>query len=320
MSHNKDCVSLRDPECGPCTCTRWEVPMSQERFAQQLDEVADEAIKRDYPLMISNLIAHEAALCAKVDELERDLASSRVVTRIIEEERVELISLREQLDAMKQDRDRLKEKWSSRRSNLIEYYEEQLTRAQEEIRQLNNILRQAGWGQGEIDVTAYTFDKLTKENAELCKKLDAIDHRWSRHDINDLERQLATAEGALRSKGYRKSCDIPACNCGDQWNHGGHAEERLREIGDALPYENGKTILGRVCSLIRYWTKTPPITPGYWAYRLKGLLEDSVIQIKFRKDELQYYTGTRWESLASLAKLNGEWSDKPIKFPEENND
>lgn len=50
------------------------------------------------------------------------------------------------------------------------------------------------------------------------------------------------AESALLRHGYRKSCDIPACNCGDQWSHGGHAADRLREISDEIG-ENGFTLL-----------------------------------------------------------------------------
>lgn len=58
----------------------------------------------------------------------------------------------------------------------------------------------------------------------------------------------ANAEGALLRKGYRKTCDIPACNCGDNWTHGGHAEERLREIADVV-WENGRTVLQSVEAL-----------------------------------------------------------------------
>lgn len=59
------------------------------------------------------------------------------------------------------------------------------------------------------------------------------------------------AEDALYRKGYRKSCDIPACNCGDQWTHGGHADARLQEIDEALyPRTNGKTILTAVNELV----------------------------------------------------------------------
>ncbi|MBK8189035.1 MAG: hypothetical protein IPK79_01115 [Vampirovibrionales bacterium] len=38
-------------------------------------------------------------------------------------------------------------------------------------------------------------------------------------------------EDFLRRRGYRR-CDIPACNCGSF--HGGHADDRLREIGDYI--------------------------------------------------------------------------------------
>lgn len=69
--------------------------------------------------------------------------------------------------------------------------------------------------------------------------------------LQSLETDLAAAEDALRRHGYRKSCDIAACNCGDQWNHGGHARERLHEISEALPWANGPTILQRVKDLVQ---------------------------------------------------------------------
>jgi len=56
-----------------------------------------------------------------------------------------------------------------------------------------------------------------------------------------LKEERDVAEDALRHHGYRKSCDIPACNCGDQWYHGGHASERLRELSEIIR-ENGKTL------------------------------------------------------------------------------
>lgn len=66
--------------------------------------------------------------------------------------------------------------------------------------------------------------------------------------------RLALAESALLRAGYRRSCDIPACNCGDQWVHGGHANERLRELAellDAFEFESrGGTILQRVERLL----------------------------------------------------------------------
>lgn len=42
------------------------------------------------------------------------------------------------------------------------------------------------------------------------------------------------AEAALLRHGYRKSCDIAACNCGDQWSHGGHAERLCGELKDMI--------------------------------------------------------------------------------------
>ena len=62
------------------------------------------------------------------------------------------------------------------------------------------------------------------------------------------------AEGALIRAGFRKDCDIAACNCGPQWGHGGHASQRLREIADALPYQNGGVLLERIESLVREHT------------------------------------------------------------------
>lgn len=74
--------------------------------------------------------------------------------------------------------------------------------------------------------------------------------RMQRAVIYSLRDELRNAENALLRKGYRKDCTIPACNCGPQWNHGGHAEGRLKEISDALPYANGQTLLERVTSAV----------------------------------------------------------------------
>lgn len=55
----------------------------------------------------------------------------------------------------------------------------------------------------------------------------------------------------LDRHGFRR-CDIPACNCGS-W-HGGHAADRLREIGDALDEANvpreGGIIVKRIAALL----------------------------------------------------------------------
>lgn len=66
--------------------------------------------------------------------------------------------------------------------------------------------------------------------------------------ITRLTAELKAAEDAMHMKGYQKSCDIQACNCGDQWNHGGNADERLRELRDELD-TNGVTILDAVKAL-----------------------------------------------------------------------
>jgi hypothetical protein len=53
----------------------------------------------------------------------------------------------------------------------------------------------------------------------------------------------------LEREGYRR-CDIPVCNCG-RW-HGGHWQQRLREIEEVVEPENGETLLAavkRVCAL-----------------------------------------------------------------------
>lgn len=79
---------------------------------------------------------------------------------------------------------------------------------------------------------------LTRDDAKLLHKLilNALTQSQSR---------IAELESILERKGYRKSCDIPACNCGDTWNHGGHAEDRLREIADEV-WENGVTTLDSI--------------------------------------------------------------------------
>lgn len=69
-------------------------------------------------------------------------------------------------------------------------------------------------------------------------------------EIETLQSRLDAAESALRRKGYRRSCDIPACNCGDQWNHGGHASERLSELSDVIR-ENGVTLLDAAKNLVQ---------------------------------------------------------------------
>lgn len=84
---------------------------------------------------------------------------------------------------------------------------------------------------------------------EMQRIADAALAYIRQHDGHaDLQERLDTAESALLAHGYRKSCSIPACNCGDQWNHGGNANARLNEIESATAdyYRNGEILLERI--------------------------------------------------------------------------
>lgn len=102
-------------------------------------------------------------------------------------------------------------------------------------------MKREEWVSFEAMLTAEQRERIglsQERNLQLC-----ITRLCS--DFTDAERARDAAEDALRLHGYRNSCDIPACNCGDGWSHGGHAAERLREIGD-LVWENGVTPLNSV--------------------------------------------------------------------------
>jgi hypothetical protein len=86
----------------------------------------------------------------------------------------------------------------------------------------------------------------------------------SRGELTQLRADLQAAETALQAHGYRKSCDIPACNCGEQWMHGGRAEARLQEILDALGVLQGKTMLAAVESLVAWRDNTEAVL---WQFR-----------------------------------------------------
>jgi histidine ammonia-lyase len=66
-----------------------------------------------------------------------------------------------------------------------------------------------------------------------------------------MQARAEAVETALRRHGYRRSCDSPACNCGDQWTHGGHAARRLTEVAEVLGERTqGRTILAAVQTLL----------------------------------------------------------------------
>jgi hypothetical protein len=93
-----------------------------------------------------------------------------------------------------------------------------------------------------MDELAKSYETRTKEFFELREEHEALRAR-----LVQVEGNLSVAEDALLRHGYRKSCSIAACNCGDQWSHGGSARERLTEIGEAFDSagidRNGKTLL-----------------------------------------------------------------------------
>jgi hypothetical protein len=60
-------------------------------------------------------------------------------------------------------------------------------------------------------------------------------------DEDDWKERALKAEDFLRRRGFNP-CDIAACNCG-LW-HGGHANERLNEIQNALE-DHGYSTEGR---------------------------------------------------------------------------
>ena len=70
--------------------------------------------------------------------------------------------------------------------------------------------------------------------------------------VAELEADRRTMRHALERHGYRESCDIPACNCGDQWHHGGHAADRLREVCEVLGFNrlNGRIVKEAVERLV----------------------------------------------------------------------
>ena len=67
------------------------------------------------------------------------------------------------------------------------------------------------------------------ETEELAGQISDL-----QRDNARLKEEIEKMRAVLYRKGYRECCSIPACNCGNQWAHGGHAETRLSEIYDTL--------------------------------------------------------------------------------------
>jgi len=109
-----------------------------------------------------------------------------------------------------------------------------------------NLRQQLATVTAERDFQAKRIEALRRY---LCKTITK--RRAAEKELAAVTAERDRAERALRAKGYRRDCDMAACNCGPQWTHGGHASERLREISEVLPYENGKTILERVEQVVK---------------------------------------------------------------------
>jgi hypothetical protein len=78
-----------------------------------------------------------------------------------------------------------------------------------------------------LDARDALRDDLALANADadqLVRERDAL-----RADRARVTQERNAAEQALRRYGYRHSCDIPACNRGDQWGHG-TVTQRLDEL------------------------------------------------------------------------------------------
>lgn len=104
------------------------------------------------------------------------------------------------------------------------------------------------WSNGRICEECYIIHNPIIEEVRESLIAIRIQRNELRSQLTAANERAEKAERILARKGYRKSCDIAACNCGDNWSHGGHAEERLHEIADEV-WENGKTALQSVKDL-----------------------------------------------------------------------
>jgi polyhydroxyalkanoate synthesis regulator phasin len=101
-----------------------------------------------------------------------------------------------------------------------------------------------------------TLHVLRFERDKWKSAAESQNKQWAARceEVTELRAEVERLKGILQRKGYREACSIPACNCGEHsWNHGEHADERLREIRDALDDDcQGKTLLGAVTALKSY--------------------------------------------------------------------
>ena len=141
------------------------------------------------------------------------------------------------------------------------------------------------------------YRKALEEKDSLIETLQA--------QLRQVEGERDRAEGALIRAGFRKDCDIAACNCGPQWGHGGHASQRLREIADALPYQNGGVLLERIESLVREHTTLRQLVAQLPVYK--------DVSIIHRVDENDFETWKVWVDHNPLAECDTEGEASAIK-------
>lgn len=140
-----------------------------------------------------------------------------------------------------------------------------------------------------------------REKAYWLEKADAALAFIQQH--NDTAERLAIAERALVNHGYRKSCDIPACNCGNQWTHGGHAVARLSEIDDAT----GDHLFLRLNPQCEVFDNMPGLMTQFDNY-IAGQLQDIAAEKAARERAEQEVVRLR-EALIAVDEWDLNWAD-----------
>jgi hypothetical protein len=89
-----------------------------------------------------------------------------------------------------------------------------------------------------------------------------------------------------------------ACNCGDRWAHGGHADLRLRELSDALgDRRQGLTLLGAVEVLIAE----------------RDALATKVAGLETRERALVEQVEIANETITALTESGNAWADRAVR-------
>lgn len=163
---------------------------------------------------------------------------------------------------------------------LAHVYDARVAELEQDVNQLNNVLRHAGWGQGEIDSAAYTFDKLAMANAGLAQQ------------VKDLTVEKESAE-TERIEWVKRAERAEAVN------------EELRAELAAHTYT---------------WTTARPTVAGWYWWRIPGHCTEMARIIFTQSGEvvIQFDNGhaTYLDQLIACATITPEWAG-PIMGPEE---